>query len=101
MVTQEQRAELMKMLKRGDIARARVLYMINTGRLIAENSLEKFIKGDRPFSGARPGSHQPEEMFRAIAQAVSERHDREKRINTLAADILASTIEAANAAAIY
>jgi len=101
MIKQEDRDKLKKMMIRGDIARAKTIYRVNTGRIISEKTLQKFISGERKNLGLDPAAHQPAEMYKSLAQAVSERHDREKRLNTLAADILASTIEATQSAAVY
>lgn len=83
---------------RGDIPRAALIYLQNTKRSISDHTLEKFIKGERKNYGDKPGSHQPDEMYRAIAQAIAERQQRENRLQKLVDDIRESTIAAAAAA---
>lgn len=95
MITQEHRDELRKLLKRGDIPRAALLYEQNTGRSISNSNMELFIKGERKNYGDKPGSHQPADMYKAIAQAISERMLREERLQKLVEDIRESTIAAA------
>ena len=85
--------------KRGDIQRAMQIYQADTGRLLSERSMQAFLQGTR-YQGIRPGSHQPVDMYRAIAKAVAERQEREKRLNALVKDIRRSTFEAAQAAAL-
>lgn len=101
MIKQEQRDILKNQINRGDFPVAASIYQQNTGRAISDRMLQKFLTGERQCLGDKPGAHQPEEMFRAIAQAIQRRKDREKRLNNLAADILASTIEASQTAALY
>lgn len=101
MIKQEQRDILKNQINRGDFPVAASIYKQNTGRAISDRMLQKFLTGERQCLGDKPGAHRPEEMFRAIAQAIQRRKDREKRLNNLAADILASTIEASQTAALY
>lgn len=98
MIKQEDRDTLNNLIMRGDIPRAADIYRKNTNRGISNHSLEKFIKGERKNYGDKPGTHQPEDMYNAIAQAIAERLQRAKRLQKLVDDIRESTIEAAAAA---
>ena len=101
MIKQQYRDKLRDLLIPGDLPCAARLYTKETGRSISSETLRKFVHGDRQNTGRNSGAHQPDDMFRIIARVITERHEREKRLNNLAADILASTIEANQAAAVY
>lgn len=98
MIKQESRDELKKLMVRGDIPRAKVIYRVNTGKVISESYIQMFISGERKNLGS--GQHQPEDIYKAIADAVTERAERAKRVQRLADEINRST-KAAAAAAIY
>ena len=100
MITQEQRQTLLNLIKPGDYDRARGIYRQNTGRDISVMYLWKFIKGDKPVTGLRPGSHQPQDMYRAIAESITARLAREARLHQMIDQINQSTLAAAQAAAV-
>lgn len=100
MVKTEDLMALRSVTQRGDIQRALQIYAQETGRPLSERSMQAFLQGTR-YHGIRPGSHQPVDMYRAIAKAVAERQERERRLNALVKDIRRSTFEAAQATGIY
>ena len=95
MITQDQRDELKKLSIRGDIQRAVVIYNKNTGREIGIRAMQKFVTGERKNTGINRRAHQPLELYRAMAQAIAERLEKEKRMQNMLADIRRFTIEAA------
>lgn len=97
MIKQESRDELKSLMVRGDIPRAKVIYRVNTGKVISESYLQMFSTGERKNMGS--GQHKPEDIYQALAEAVNERLERQARIQRLADEINKSTRAAAAAAA--
>lgn len=93
---QSNRDELKKLMVRGDIPRAKVIYRTQTGKIISENYIQAFMSGTRKALGG--GLHQPEHIYAAVAEAVKERIEKQKRLQNLVDEISASTKAAAAAA---
>lgn len=87
-------------MQNGDIKRARDHYKKATGRSISISYLSMFINGDKPVTGNIPGSHQPQDMYAAIAAAINERQDRQKQLENLVLRIKESTVQASRAATV-
>lgn len=85
-------------MSHGDIPAAVAEYRTLTDRDVSHTTLQKFIEGTRQFNGAKPGSHQPEDLYAAIANVVKARMDRAARKTALVERIRESTISAASAA---
>lgn len=100
MITREQRQLLRQQIKTGDYDRAGSIYLANTGREISTIYIWKFINGHKPVSGRLPGSHQPEDIYRAVAEAITARIAREARLHQMIDQINQSTLAAAQAAAV-
>lgn len=100
MINYTDRKIVQEQMQPGDYKVAATIYEKIASRPISEAMLYMFITGKKPCTGSRPGSHQPESMYRAICQAIQQRLAKQKGIDTLAASIRASTIEAAQAAGI-
>lgn len=100
MVNSEYREAALHRLKRGDIKRSREIYMERFSRKISVSYIEMFIKGEKPVTGEKPGSHQPQDIYQAICEAIFEREAREARRAKMAEKIRKSTLEASRAAAL-
>lgn len=87
-------------MENGDIKRAREHYVKATGRSISVSYLSMFINGDKPVTGNVPGSHQPDDMYAAIASAINERHERQLKLESLVLRIKESTVQASRAATV-
>lgn len=99
MIDYEDRLEVHAKMRKGDLPVAQELYTINTGRTISVQYLSFFITCRKPCDGIKKGCHSPEEMYRAICQAISQRQTRNIQQKAIAAQIRASTFEAPLAAA--
>lgn len=100
MITLEDRKFLLDQMQNGDMRRAKEHYKKATGRSISISYLSMFIHGDKPVTGAIVGSHQPGDIYAAIAAAISERLDRQKKIETLVSRIKESTMQASRSATV-
>lgn len=90
MINQSTRDELRAQIRKGDYETAAKIYKNVVNRYVTARYLEKFLKGQKNPTG-RTGCHDPSEMFEAIAQAVSQRHQREREA-TDKADALVKAI---------
>lgn len=88
MIHNEQRAALAAQLVKGDLIQAVKIYEKIAKRKIHRSMLEKFVENLHPFRGDAPGSHDPLQMYQAIAQAIAERQQREREATQKAADLL-------------
>lgn len=81
MIDQQQRDLLLANVKTGqeDYETAALIYQKATGLTIHPRYLEKFLKGQRRCHSGKPKRHQPVEMYRSVAEAIAQRHQREKR----------------------
>ncbi len=96
---QEARDELKRLMMRGDIPRAKVIYRTKTGKIISNNYIQAFIAGSRINLGR--GLHKPEDIYAAVADAIMERLEKQRRLQHLVDEISASTKAAVAAAAAY
>lgn len=101
MIKQEDRDLVKDKMIDGDYKEAQIIYQKLTGRTISQTYLCMFITGRKPATGKRTGSHQPEDMYQALCQAIQNRLDAQKRLDHIAASIRASTIETNQTAAIH
>lgn len=97
MISNELRAALRAKTIPGDIPYAAQIYQKITSRKIHKSQLQKFLNSLYPFHNSRPGSHDPNQMYKAITLAVGERLEREMRA-TIEADktfkqVITETIE--------
>lgn len=78
MIDQAIRTELRSKIRKGDYEAAAQIYKKIAKRNITPRYLQKFITGHKnPL--ARPGCHDPGQMFEAIAEAVDQRQRRERQ----------------------
>lgn len=79
MIDQEIRTALLQKTIGSDFEAAAQIYEKNTKRPIYPRYLDKFLRGERNPTGRHPASHDPGQMFAAIAEAVAERQRRERQ----------------------
>lgn len=77
MIHQSERDALRTQIKKGDYEVAAKIYKDKHIRQVGRRYLQRFMEGLNNPSGTRPGSHQPIDMYEAVAQAVRERIQRE------------------------
>lgn len=92
MIDTEQIDALAAQLQPGDLVGAVKIYEKIAYRQISTSILQKFIRRRHPFTGRRPGSHQPIDMYRAIAQAVAQRCRHEQETTRKAAELVMQII---------
>lgn len=100
MINREQREHLRQYVATGDYDNAAKIYLANTGREISTIYVWMFVNGHKPVTGRKPGSHQPEDIYRAVAEAIAARIEREALLSKMIEQINQSTLAAAQAAAV-
>lgn len=94
MIDQATRDKLRQQVRKGDYESAAKIYQKIVNRYVTPRYLEKFLKGQKNPSG-RPGCHDPLKMFEAVAEAVSQRNQRQldttEKANRLIAQITRDT----------
>ena len=88
MITQEQKRELKNLLQPGDLSRAVNIYENTNRRQINKSAFYKFLTGERPFHGRKPGCHDPLAIFEAITRAIQERQQKERSAQNSAARLI-------------
>ena len=78
MIAQQLRDTLDEQIEFGDYQIAAQIYLKKVKKPISPRYLHKFIKGQKNPTG-RPGRHDPEAMFAAIVEAVSQRQERVRK----------------------
>lgn len=91
-ITKEARKELLKHVIRPDWEKAAQIYHKNSKKPIYPRYLERFLRCYSNPTGRAAGSHQPLQMFEAIAEAVAQRQTIERAQTAHALEILARKI---------
>ncbi len=91
-IKKEARKELLQHVIRRDWERAAQIYHKNSKKQIYPRYLERFLRCYSNPTGRNPKSHQPLQMFDAIASAVAERQEAERQQTAHALEILSRKI---------
>lgn len=86
MISSEQKEALSKRVVGGasDYNNAAEIYQALTGLSITPRYLYKFITGERKVTGAKPGSHNPVDLYEALVEAVTRREKKESEMKARA-----------------
>lgn len=78
MIHQSERDALAQQIKKGDYQVASNIYQEMHMRYVNRRYLQRFIEGKNQCTGARAGSHQPLDMYKAVAEAIRQRLERDQ-----------------------